>query len=322
MGSKIWITWHFQARSRNLAKVLNLEIKEYFQNKNVLIRHLFSSIWTIKILVKNKPSVIFIQYSYLLLLLLYVYKILKRRNLILVVDCHTKALRRKATGIFNYIFWPLKKLSFEAADLSIISNEGLAKDIKKLHNNFIILPDMIPQIESINSKSSFRGDYCVYISSFAVDEPFDEMLKVSELLKRKLELYWTGKIPTMIEKYISDYSNIHFTDYLKVDEYYNLIGNAKCLIALTTEEDCLQSGAYEAISVEVPVVISDTYSLKQFFGSAAVYTNNDSNSIYNAILNAINMKEILRSEMQKLKVRRNVEFEQKIEKILKFVNSR
>jgi hypothetical protein len=284
MGSKIWITWHFQARSRNLAKVLNLEIKEYFQNKNVLIRHLFSSIWTIKILVKNKPSVIFIQYSYLLLLLLYVYKILKRRNLILVVDCHTKALRRKATGIFNYIFWPLKKLSFEAADLSIISNEGLAKDIKKLHNNFIILPDMIPQIESINSKSSFRGDYCVYISSFAVDEPF--------------------------------------ADYLKVDEYYNLIGNAKCLIALTTEEDCLQSGAYEAISVEVPVVISDTYSLKQFFGSAAVYTNNDSNSIYNAILNAINMKEILRSEMQKLKVRRNVEFEQKIEKILKFVNSR
>ncbi|MBT8390615.1 MAG: glycosyltransferase [Ignavibacteria bacterium] len=322
MGSKVWITWHYQARSRNLAKALNLEIKEYFQNNNIFIRHLFSSIWTIKILHKDKPRVIFIQYSFLLLLLLYVYKKLAQIDTVLVVDCHTKALRRKAPGLLNIVFWPLKKLSFNAADLTIISNEGLTKRIKELHDNFIILPDMIPQIKFGDSEYQFKDDYCVYISSFAVDEPFEEMLEVSQLLENSYKLFWTGKVPKKNENLVLNYPNIHFTGYVSYDEYYNLIKNAKCLIALTTEEDCLQSGAYEAISVEVPVVLSDTISLRKFFGSTATYTRNEPLAICNAINTAISQSDTLIAEMQNLKLRRKNEFEKKIETILKYINSK
>jgi glycosyltransferase involved in cell wall biosynthesis len=321
MADKVWITWHFQARSRNLAKALDLDIKEYFQNRNVFVRHLFSSIWTIKILIKDKPKVIFIQYSYLLLLILYVYKKLTGRKKILIVDCHTKALRRRAWGLLNIIFWPMKKLSFNAADLTIISNNGLVEDINKLHGNFMVLPDMIPRIELKESDLSPETDYYVYISSFAVDEPVDEMLKVSKLLDSNCRLFWTGKITRDIKAVSANYPNIFFTGYLSFDEYYKLIRNAKCIIALTTEEDCLQSGAYEAVAVEVPLVLSDTISLREFFSSTAIYTKNESGSIYYAINRAVSQEESLKTEMKKFKIRRNGEFEQKITRILDIINS-
>ena len=184
------------------------------------------------------------------------------------------------------------------------------------------MPDMIPNIELLHSKAPTEDSYCVYISSFAVDEPFDEMLKLSKLLENYLKMYWTGKIPKNVKNIIYKYPQINFTDYLSFDDYHHLIANAKCLIALTTEEDCLQSGAYEAVSVEVPLVLSDTVSLKQFFGSAAVYTKNESHSIYKAIIEAINSKEFLRLEMKKLKTKLNTEFERKVEEIDKFVNEK
>lgn len=320
--SGIWITWHLQVRSQNLAKALNLEIYEYFRNDNIFLRHLFSTLWTIKLLYLKKPNIIFIQYSYLLLIVILFYKKLFNRQAILVVDCHTKALRRRVEGIFSKIFWVLKQISFYAANLTIISNEGLIKDIKKLHDKYIILPDKIPTLIPVKSDISNNRNYCVYISSFAVDEPLEVMLKVSKLLNNSLVLYWTGRIPKKFENIISEYNNIIFTDYLSLEDYYSLIGNAQCLIALTVEEDCLQSGAYEAISLEVPVVLSDTVSLKSFFGSAAVYTKHEPKLVINAINKAVKSREILQNEMLKLKNIRNIEFEQKIEEIRKFINAK
>jgi len=54
-------------------------------------------------------------------------------------------------------------------------------------------------------------------------------------------------------------------------EYYNLISNADCLLALTYEDDCLQSGAYEAFGIEVSRVISESKALRDYFGESAIY---------------------------------------------------
>jgi len=310
----MWLSWHYQARTRNIAKSLNVPVYEYFRNDDLLSRHLLSSLWTIKVLITRRPDNILIQYSFMLLLIIAIYKLLRFNKVIIIVDCHTKALRRKAKGLLNYIFWPLKKLSFYYANVTIISNTGLVPDIKKLHDNFIILPDKIPEVK-INLVKPYPFKYCVNISSFSVDEPFDEILELSEILKEDIKIFWTGKYPQKVNKIKSNYTNIEFTGYISFDEYYNLIANADCLLALTTEEDCLQSGAYEAISFEVPLVISNTKALRNYFQDAAIYTEHVPQSIAVAILQAMENASVIKTSMRELKKIRSKEFNSELNKI-------
>jgi len=317
---KIWITWHYSARSRNLASYLNLPIFELMIVKNSLIRHLVSSLWTIKILVVQRPKIIFIQLSFLLLLICAIYKIIRFNKVVIVADCHTKALRRKAKGQLNKIFWPLKKFSFKTINLSIISNTGMEKDIKILHRNYIILPDKIPEI-NYKKQSSEKSKYCVYISSFAIDEPFDEIFEVARILDPDINIFWTGKQnKNRVEGHIIP-ENLNFTGYMNFDEYYKLIANADCLLALTYEDDCLQSGAYEALSVVVPMVISDTKALRDYFGESAIYTDHNPINIANNIKKAIDKSILLQSNQIKMKKLRNEEFELQVNKLIQIIKS-
>jgi glycosyltransferase involved in cell wall biosynthesis len=317
---KIWITWHYSARSRNLASYLNLPIFELMIVKNSLIRHLVSSLWTIKILVVQRPKIIFIQLSFLLLLICAIYKIIRFNKVVIVADCHTKALRRKAKGQLNKIFWPLKKFSFKTINLSIISNTGMEKDIKILHSNYIILPDKIPEI-NYKKQNSEKRKYCVYISSFAVDEPFEEIFEVARILNPDINIYWTGKQnKNRVEDHIIP-ENLNFTGYMNFDEYYKLIADADCLLALTYEDDCLQSGAYEALSVEVPMVISDSKALRDYFGESAIYTDHNPINIANNIKKAIDESIPLKNNQIKMKKLRNEEFKLQVNKLIQIIKS-
>lgn len=311
--NKIWVTWHYSARSRNLASFMEFDLNEKLIVDNVFARHFFSSFWTIWILLKKRPKIIIIQLSFLLLLICTLYKVFNFGKVTLVADCHTKALRRKARGVLNFIFWPIKRFSFKFVNLSIISNEEMKPDIIILHKNFVILPDKIPTITF--EQRRIEEKYCVYVSSFAVDEPFEEIIQVAKLLNPVIKFYWTGKIPKNIINNLVIPDNLVFTDYLSFKDYYNLLGNANCIIALTKEKGCLQSGAYEALSLEIPLVISDTSALRNYFQNSAIYTSHKPEDIYKSILAAFEMAEALKESCKKIKSIRNKEFEDNIQKI-------
>jgi len=315
----IWITWHYAARSRNMAQVLGIPIFEYFNTKNVLIRHTFSSVWTIWVLLRQRPKVIFLQLSFMLLNIVVLYKFLSFGKVTIIADCHTKALRRKARGIFNYIFWPIKKFTFRFVNISIVSNIGMEKDIKQLHSHYFIIPDKIPVLK-INKVES-NEKYFVYISSFAVDEPFEEIFDVVKLLPKEYKFYWTGKI-SQNKKFPQEIpNNLIFTDYISFEKYYELIANAEAILALTTEDDCLQSGAYEALAVETPMVISDTEALRNYFSNAAIYTKHDPHQIKEKLLEAANRKDELVENIRKIKKIRDEEFDEIINKLISEVNN-
>jgi glycosyltransferase involved in cell wall biosynthesis len=235
----------------------------------------------------------------------------------IVVDCHTKALRRKARGPINKIFWPIKRYSFSKVNLSVISNAGMIGDIEELHNDYILLPDKIPEINFVKDVEKTQS-YCVYVSTFAVDEPVDEIFEVAKLLQNYLELYWTGKIAESKIKDKSIPANLKLTGYLNFADYYNLIGNSDCILALTTEKECLQSGAYEALSVEVPMVISDSAALREYFQDSALYTKHNPKDIADRVINAIENKEKLIQEGIQVKKLRNEEFKTLIKKLQSF----
>lgn len=305
----IWITWHYAARSRSLAKEFGLTIHELQITFNTFFRHFFSSFWTLWILLKERPNIVFIQYSFLLLIQVAFYKKMSPGKIQIIADCHTKALRRKKEGFLDSFFSYLKKKSFTLVDFSIVSNAGMESDIKKLHSKYFFIPDKIPDIVANIQKELNDRKYCVYVSSLAVDEPFNEIFDVANSLQKDgISLFWSGKKPKQELLTSKETSNIIFTGYLEFSDYYDLIKNADCILALTTEEDCLQSAAYEALAVETPMVVSDTNALRKFFKTSALYTNHDAPEIYNVIKTAIASSDERVREIRKVKEIQNESF--------------
>ena len=317
---KNWITWHHSQRSRNLANDLKLPILEYVNNSTLFSRHFFSSIWTCYILIRHRPLTIYIQYSFLLLLIIAIYKLCNVRKVQVICDCHTKALRKKLENPLANLFWGLKKLSFSLADLSIISNKGLIADVEKLTDKYFILPDKIPKI-NLAQEFTPSDAFCVFVCSYAVDEPLTEIIKAAEELHDEIQIFCTGSIPNSLSELKSQtFNNIYFTDYLEDNDYINLLSNAQCIIALTTENNCLQCAGYEALSLEIPVVLSKTQALKNYFKDSAIFVENEANSIVLGIKKSIQHREVLIQRIKRMKKIRTIEYEEKMNKLRRIVD--
>ena len=310
----IWLTWHLSRRSRNLAEALDLPIYEHIFEGGVVKRHLRNAFLSLKSLVVHRPRIVYLQYSFLLLIVVILYKILLRGKVVVVCDCHTKALRRHPPGKMGQFFWRIKAWSFKFSDLSIVSNEGMVPDIEILTHRYRILPDKIPKFIE-NWQHKVDNNSCVYINSFAVDEPHQEVLKAASGLKNGVHLFFTGKVPIFFTTSQIIPANVHFTGFLPDDEYLKLLRNSGCVLALTNEEDCLQCGAYEALSIGTPIVLSDTLALRKYFRSAAIYVKNEAVDIRRGIERALNEKEHLIAEGLKVRDLRNRQFALKLKEI-------
>jgi len=317
----IWISWHVSQRSRNLSKELGLPIFEKMLEKNPVSRHGLSSLWTIYILLKERPDIVYMQYSYLLLVVVAVYKTMTNSPVRVICDCHTKALRRSINGRIGNIFWWIKKKSFRSADVGIVSNIEMVPDIKKLTNCYCVLPDKIPDVK-VGVPENIHESYCVFVSSYAVDEPLDEVISAAEMLDGVVKIYCTGKIPSDL-KYLRNnpHKNIIFTDYLTQEKYYNLMSNADCVLALTSEEGCLQCAGYEALSAEVPMVLSNTTALRTYFEDAATYVDHDAQDIQRGVKRAVRNREELLTRMSRIKKIREHEYASALKNLISSITS-
>lgn len=310
-GPELWVSWHCSRRSRSISRLLGLELCEIQYEGGIITRHARSMIWTLALLLRRKPRVVFLQYSFLLMLVLAIYKKLSVRQVMLISDCHTKALRRKLHGRLAGIFLLLKKWSLSMADLIVISNKGQYQEASAYNEKVFVLSDPIPAMTVESSHSRTRPN-CVFVMSYAEDEPIEEIFSAAETVSRNLAVYITGKIPGTYQQQISRIKGVHFTDYLPDADYNRLLAGADCVVALTTENDCLQCAGYEALAVGVPLVTNQSDASCQYFGDAVIYVDNEATSIVSGIENAIRHAETLRQRMGLLLQQRQDEIVEKI----------
>ena len=158
MKEGIWITWNSSQRSYNLSKVLNLPLYDLEICNNAIVRFIICSILTIFILIRIKPQKVFIQYSYLLLIIVDLYKIIFGETKInIICDCHTKAIKRNLGGEIGKVFNGIKCYSFRYVDLCIISNNRLSPIVKRYAKYLFILPDKIPDLEAVKNETKSQN---------------------------------------------------------------------------------------------------------------------------------------------------------------------
>jgi glycosyltransferase involved in cell wall biosynthesis len=141
-----------------------------------------------------------------------------------------------------------------------------------------------------------------YICTFSDDEPYRQVIESAKYLPKDVTIYITGnsnKLNPEIKQMTPE--NIVFTGFISEREYWELLSSVDVIIALTDRQNCLLCGAYEAVAVGKPIILTSTTALKQFFHKGCVYTLNDERSISRGILNALSNIQTLLDDISALK---------------------
>lgn len=281
MASRLWLTWEIQRRNRTLSKKLDAELHELISKKKGLLRYCELIFRSYRLLIKQRPQLLFVQNPSLVLAL---WAVLNRPffSYRLIVDAHNAGLY-PAEGKSPWLS-RVANFILRNADLTMVTNQPLASEVIKRGGRPFVLPDPLPELPASRkpdqpAKTNFA---LTCICTWAEDEPIKDVIDAVREFNDEVTLYITGRPPAWAQS-MSRPEQVVLTGFLKEEAYLDLLGTSDALMVLTTRDNCLNCGAYEGVALEKPLVLSDTQVIRAYFDQGVVYTKADHHSIALAI---------------------------------------
>jgi glycosyltransferase involved in cell wall biosynthesis len=145
----------------------------------------------------------------------------------------------------------------------------------------------------------------LFVCSWAPDEPIAAVLEAAELLAGTdpdISITITGRPKLAATGWVGDLPrNVELPGYLSDHEFERRLAGCSVILDLTTRADCMVCGAYEAVSVGVPMILSNNEPTVRYFRKGALYTDNSAQDIARLILEARGRHTQLRQEVIELK---------------------
>jgi glycosyltransferase involved in cell wall biosynthesis len=297
----IWITWEVQPRNRSMSKLMGVALYEIIINRSRLIKYPFLIIRTLLLLIKIKPEVLFVQNpSIVLAYISLIFKYLISYKL--VVDAHNAGIY-PLEGKSRFLNYITRRICGNA-DMIIVTNSALANQVKIWGGDPFVMPDPLPDYEGRTASYDNKSikDFLL-ICTWSDDEPYSEIIKAAQLLEGKINLRITGNYKKKLtDSEVSNLSkNITLLGFVSENDYINELSLADCTIDLTTRENCLVCGAYESIAMGVPGILSEGVINRSTFPTGFIFSQNDSESISLAMLQALDNLSSLRSDVVEMK---------------------
>lgn len=279
----LWLTWERHVRNRTLSARLNAQLVEvdiagagrinrYFKATLISCRWLW--LWRRKIVVTQNPSLV------LSLLAVILKSLLGYR---LIVDAHNVGIY-PAEGQ-SPLLQLFANIIIRFCDYVIVTNQELANRVTTVGGHYLILPDPIPTIHQTaeylwaDEKDKTESMRVVFICTWASDEPFYEVFKAAELLPH-VKFWVTGNSRGREAGFGKAIPfNVVLTGFIPEETYHQLLYASKIIIDLTTRENCLLCGAYEAVAVGRPFLLSDTQALRTYFRKGGCFCLNQGEAI-------------------------------------------
>lgn len=283
-GLAIWVAWEKQRRSAELAKSLGIELCILSSERDSsIIRYLILGGRTIAFLFKRRPRIIIAQNPSLILVLILciLNPFFKYR---LIVDRHSNFKFTDKRTLKWKIFQVVSNFTLRKAELTIVTNTYLCEYVNACGGRGAVLQDKMPEMNLATEMELSSKVNVAVVSSFAEDEPLNEIIMAAKIVKN-YTLYVTGNFKK-IEKSIDIEklpTNIIFTGFLSESSYQSLLNSVDIVMVLTNQEYTLTCGAYEAISLKKPLVLSNSKTIRDYFRKGAVYCDSNSASIARCI---------------------------------------
>lgn len=272
--TKTFIAWtRFDRRSELLAEQLGASIHFIYRpTRNILnlpLKYIILSIRTWSVLSTERPDLIIVQNPPIVCAFVaYLYSLSQKARF--VIDSHTAAFLSPRWSRF---LWVHRILSRRAL-ATIVHNELQEEIVKGWDCQYCVLPDPIVDYE--------RGEPCelggefnvVVVSTFADDEPLEIVLEAANRLP-ETDFYITGDFERSSSRLlVNTPQNFHLTGFLPYDRYVGLLIAADVVADLTTRDQTLLCGAFEAVSLGRPLIVSDWPILQRYFNSGVVHVTN------------------------------------------------
>lgn len=283
------ITWEDHRRMEGLCGWLGLPLNVMRSEHRGARRYVELSLATIRFLRRSRPRAVFIQNPSLVLALV----VLLPRRLLggyrVVMDAHNEAVTP-----FAHAYWPvtwLMRVAQRLADATVVTNPALAGIVRQNGGRPLVLPDRLPS-PPVNPKHSTSSGVMLVmvVATFAADEPIAAIIDAARELGPEFQFAVTGnsrKLPAAQHAALPP--NVRLTGFLPEHEYWQLMADSDLVLDLTLKPDCLVCGAYEALALRKPMVLSGNDASRALFGDFAVFAGtHDAAGIASALREAKN----------------------------------
>jgi len=232
----------------------------------VLFKYLWQSLQTFVLLIRRKPDTVFVMTPPVAACAaVWLYALTFRRRF--VIDAHTGAFLdpRWRKIIFLHRFFSRR------AERTLVTNDYLGSMVEAWGARHLIVPDVPVVFPEVEKYEFPPGRNVVLVSSFAWDEPIGIFLEAAALVP-EVTFHVTGDYEGADPELLAARpSNVVFTGFLSKARYAGLLQGSDAVISLTTLDHTMQRGAYEAVYLGRPVIVSDFPILRESFPKGAVY---------------------------------------------------
>lgn len=292
-------------RSDNIARELkgkSYMVYHFFWGSNyftIAFKYFTQTIETLYILFRDRPkSVICMSPPVPSIVSAWLYSLIFKKPF--AIDYHTAAfvLRAQKSLFFMQSFFARR------AATNILTNSKLEDIVKQWGGKTILISDVRVEFDKLRQHKKLRDGFNVtFVSRFSSTEPLDVVYEAARQLKSlNVNIYVTGDTRDASQEDIQNCpDNVELTGFLDLPEYAGLLRDSDAVLCLCTNDNTMQRGAYEALSVETPLILSDWQILRETFSKGSIYVQNTVPGVVAGIQQAIEKKEQLDNEIKELK---------------------
>lgn len=302
---RVWIAWERHRRSIELSSIFGYKLKIFETDRPRYLKYPIFVIKTIAYLLSVRPKKLIVQNpSIVLTLLAVILKPVLRYQLI--VDCHNASVTPDDKFLHRIYF--ILAFCHKYADHTIVTNEALAKIIRRNGGKPLVLIDALPR-HSISNSIVLRNSFNVFcVTTFAIDEPWEELISTAKLFQGRCHFYFSGNFKKIEKTVLTNLpDNVSLLGFIPEKDYWGYLSQCDLAIDLTLRENCLVCGAYEALSISKPMILSDTEALRKCFYKGFYFTKNEQSNIEKSIEFCMQNIDVMKDNIADFKV----EFEKK-----------
>ncbi len=311
-----FIAWtRYNRRSDLLARHLGATMHHVYYGQHgrwiqAPVRYLVQAVQTWRILRRERPEIVFVQNPPIfcaLIALLYA----RRHGARYVVDSHTAAfLSQKWRWSLG-----LHRVLSRQAVTTIVTNAWLQEVVNGWGCHAFVL-GFVPAEYPIGDDFPLNGRFHVaVVSTFAEDEPLDIVFEAASRLPG-VSFYVTGDSNRITSRLLAlKPPNCHLTGYLPYGRYVGLLRRVDAVIDLTTRDHTLLMGAFEAISLGTPLIVSDWPVLRDYFSQGTVHVSNTVEGVCEGVRRAQREQAALQQGIRLLREELHAEWEQRFARL-------